>query len=94
MALDKTSYHDLERRFREQVKRDQENAMERLFQGRGVYLPCREPENQVDYVIVGMEPSFAWAGSVEEGEKKIAEGGGISIGQITRRRRCGSSGGR
>ena len=75
MALDKTSYHELERRFREQVIKDRENAIERVYEGWGIYLPCREPASQVDYVIVGMEPSFAWAGGIEEGEKKIAEGG-------------------
>ena len=74
MAIDKTAYHDLERRFSEQVKRDREHAMERVFQGWGVYLPCREPENQVDYILVGMEPSFSWADNVEYAEKKIAMG--------------------
>ena len=74
MVLDKTAYRNLERRFREQVERDQVLAIERVKQGRGVYLPCVEPANQVDYILVGMEPSFSWAESVEDAEKKIAKG--------------------
>jgi hypothetical protein len=74
MATDKTAYHDLERRFRQQVERDQVFAIDRVKQGRGIYLPCVEPANQVDYILVGMEPSFSWADSVEHAEKKIAEG--------------------
>ena len=42
--------------------------------GLGVYLPCVKPENMVDYIFVGMEPSFGWADSVEDGEKKVEEG--------------------
>ena len=74
MPLDKTAYHNLERLFRAQVEKDKAHAIERVVQGWGVYLPCEEPKNQVDYIIVGMEPSFGWAESIEHAEKKIAEG--------------------
>ena len=42
--------------------------------GLGVYLPCVKPKNMVDYIFVGMEPSFGWADSVEDGERKVEEG--------------------
>ena len=74
MPLDKTAYHNLERLFGAQVEKDKAHAIERVVQGWGVYLPCEEPKNQVDYIIVGMEPSFRWAESIEDAEKKIAEG--------------------
>ena len=74
MPLDKTAYHDLERLFRAQVEKDKAHAIERAVQGWGVYLPCVEPDSQVDYIIVGMEPSFRWADSIVYAEKKIAEG--------------------
>ena len=74
MPLDKTAYHNLERLFRAQVEKDKAHAIERVVQGWGVYLPCEEPKNHVDYIIVGMEPSFGWAESIEHAEKKIAEG--------------------
>ena len=72
--LDKTKYHALEHRFSRQVKRDREHAMEVVTQSGGIYLPCREPISQVEYIIVGMEPSFNWADSIEDAEKKIAGG--------------------
>ena len=74
MPLDKTAYHDLERLFRAQVEKDKAHAIERVVQGWGVYLPCVQPDSQVDYIIVGMEPSFRWADSIVYAEKKIAEG--------------------
>ena len=72
--MDKTAYHNLERLFEAQVDRDKAHAIERVVQGWGVYLPCVEPESWVDYVIVGMEPSFGWANSIEAAQKKIQEG--------------------
>ena len=63
MPLDKDAYHKLERRFEAQV------AIKRVVEGWGVYLPCVEPADQVDYIFVGMEPSFSWANDM-----KIAEG--------------------
>ena len=74
MPLDKARYDDLERSFRAQVERDKVHAIERVVQGWGVYLPCEEPEDQVDYIFVGMEPSFNWADSTEDAEKKVAKG--------------------
>ena len=74
MPIDKTAYHSLEWLFRAQVEKDKAHAIERVVQGWGVYLPCVEPESRVDYIIVGMEPSFRWAASIEHAEKKIAEG--------------------
>ena len=44
------------------------------MKGWGVYLPSVEPESWVDYVIVGMEPSFGWANSIEDAQKKIQKG--------------------
>ena len=74
MLLDKTRYHNLESLFRAQVERDKAHAIERVVQGWGVYLPSEEPKFQVDYIFVGMEPSFGWADSIEDAEGKIAEG--------------------
>ena len=74
MPLDKTAYDDLERLFTAQVERDKAHVMERVVQGCGIYLPCKEPESQADYIIVGMEPSFGWANGIEDAGKKIAEG--------------------
>ena len=74
MPFDKTAYKNLERRFRAQVDRDKAHAIERVVEGWGVYLPCVEPTTQVDYILVGMEPSFNWAKDVRDGEKKVANG--------------------
>ena len=74
MAIDKAEYDALEHRFNIQVERDRAHAIERVVQGWGVYLPSVEPESQVDYIFVGMEPSFGWACSIEDAEKKIAKG--------------------
>ena len=79
MLLDKTEYHNLERLFRAQVEKDRVHAIERVVQGWGVYLPSEEPECQVDYIIVGMEPSFGWADGIEDAERKIAKGFRISL---------------
>ena len=70
MPLDQNRYRNLEQRFRHQVERD--NAK---IGDRGIYLPCLQPEEQVDYIFVGMEPSFySWAESIEDAERKIACG--------------------
>ena len=74
MPLDRTAYRNLERLFEAQVDRDKAHAVERVVQGWGVYLPCVEPESWVDFVIVGMEPSFAWANSIEDARDKIQGG--------------------
>lgn len=76
MPLDKTRYEKLECSFRAQVERDKVHAVERAKQVGRVYLPCREPKAQVDYIFVGMEPSFNWVknNSIEHAEKKIEEG--------------------
>ena len=69
MPIDKTAYRNLEQRFRDQVEKDGGG------QGGGVYLPNVEPKSHADYIFVGMEPSFGrWAKSIEDAEKKIAEG--------------------
>ena len=69
MPIDKTAYRNLERSFEAQVEKDGGG------QGGGVYLPNVEPESQVDYIFVGMEPSFgSWAKSIEHAKKKIAKG--------------------
>ena len=74
MPLDKTAYDNLEQLFRAQVDRDKAHAIERVVQGWGVYLPCVVPADQVNYIFVGMEPSFRWADNVQEGEKKVEQG--------------------
>ena len=74
IPIDKAAYYNLEQRFRAQVDRDRVHAIERVVEGWGVYLPCAEPTNQVDYLFVAMEPSFNWAGSIEAAEKKIENG--------------------
>lgn len=74
MPLDKIAYRNLEQQFRAQVERDRAHIIERVVQNWGVYLPCKEPKNQVDYILVGMEPSFGWAKCIRDAEKKIACG--------------------
>ena len=74
MPLDKKAYHNLEGLFRAKVDRDKAHVIERVVQGWGVYLPCVEPANQVDYIFVGMEPSLGWAEGIGDAEKKIAGG--------------------
>ncbi len=70
MSLDEARYHELECSFRAQVDRDRAHA-----EGMGVYLPCLQPEEQVDYIFVGMEPSFfGFADSIEHAEERIARG--------------------
>ncbi len=76
MTFEKSRYRDLERCFRDQVEMDRAHAIERAKQLGRVYLPCKEPEGQVDYMFVGMEPSFNWVkdNSIEKAEAKIARG--------------------
>ena len=74
MPIDKTAYHNLERLFRSQVEKDKVHVIERVVQGWGVYLPCVEPESQVDFVFVGMEPSFGWADSIKDAGKEDRRG--------------------
>lgn len=64
----------MEKRFRTQVEKDKPHLIERVVQGWGVYLPCVEPSGLVDYIFVGMEPSFNWANSIEKAEKKVEKG--------------------
>lgn len=74
-ALDENSYNDLEQMFRDQVMRDRSRVIQWVVKmGLGVYLPCIRPKNKVDYIFVAMEPSFGWADSVEDGEKKVEDG--------------------
>ena len=40
----------------------------------GSTLPCKELEGQVDYIFVGVEPSFSWADSIEHAKEKVACG--------------------
>lgn len=75
MPFDEIKYSSLEQRFTDQVIRDRSRVIQWVVKkGLGVYLPCKKPSNMVDYIFVGMEPSFAWAKSVEDGEKKVKEG--------------------
>ena len=75
IPLDEKSYNDLEQMFRDQVIKDRPRVIQWVVKmGLGVYLPCMKPENRVDYIFVGMEPSFGWADSVEDGEKKVEDG--------------------
>ena len=74
MPLDKTAYDDLERLFTAQVERDKAHVMERVAQGCGIYLPCKEPVSQADYIIVGMEPSFGWADGIEDAGDENSRG--------------------
>ena len=62
------SYKNLERRFRTQVEKDRPDLIDLVKQRSGVYLPCKEPETQVDYIIVCTEPSFGWADSNEDAD--------------------------
>ncbi len=74
MPFDLEAYHNLERQFENQVDRDRAHIIEEVVKGWGVYFPNKEPHEQVDYIIVGMEPSFNWAGGIELAEQKIADG--------------------
>ena len=83
MPLDETEYSSLEQRFRDQVIRDRSRVIQWVEKkGLGVYLPCKKPKDMVDYIFVGMEPSFGWADSVEDGEKKVEEGA-MNFGSLT-----------
>ena len=83
MPLDETEYSSLEQRFRDQVIRDRSRVIQWVVKkGLGVYLPCKKPKDMVDYIFVGMEPSFGWADSVEDGEKKV-EAGATNFGAFT-----------
>ena len=74
MPLDEVAYSNLEQQFREQAKRDRSRGIECY------YLPCVRPENRVDYIFVGMEPSSGGADSVEDGERKVKEEGANNFG--------------
>ena len=74
MPIDKAAYRNLEQLFIDQVEKDRAHAIERVVQKWGVYLPCVEPESQTDYILVAMEPSSGWYESIEDGEKRVAEG--------------------
>ncbi len=70
MSLDNNRYDNLEQRFRHQVEKD--NAK---IGAQGIYLPGLRPKDQVDYVFVGMEPSFySWAKSIADAKAQIAHG--------------------
>lgn len=87
MPIDKAAYSNLEQRFRDQVEKDKAYANKQGVKGGGVYLPFPEPENRVDYIFVGMEPSFGrWAKTPEEAEDKIE--GGFRNGAPPRFTRC------
>lgn len=75
MPLNDPAYIDLEQLFRDQVIKDRARVIQWVVKkGLGVYLPCEKPTDLVDYIFVGMEPTFGWADSVEDGEKKVDEG--------------------
>ncbi len=83
MPLSETAYNNLEQRFRDQVLMDRSRLIQWVVKkGLGVYLPCKKPSNKVDYIFVGMEPSFGWAKSVEDGEKKV-KAGAMNYGACT-----------
>lgn len=75
MPLDENAYSNLEQQFKDQVLRDRLRVIQWVVKiGMGVYLPNVKPKHMVDYIFVGMEPSFGWAKSVEDGEKKVEKG--------------------
>lgn len=75
MPLDETAYSELEQRFRDQVIEDRSHFTQWVEkQGLSVYLPSVKPNDMANYIFVGMEPSRAWANSVEDAERKVAEG--------------------
>ena len=75
MRLDENAFSNLEQEFRDQVIRDRLLVIQWVVKiGMGVYLPSEKPKHIVDYIFVGMEPSFGWANSVEDGEKMVEDG--------------------
>lgn len=75
MPLDENAYSNLEQQFKDQVLRDRLRVIQWVVKiGMGVYLPNVKPKHMVDYIFVAMEPSFGWADSVEDGEKKVEKG--------------------
>ena len=74
MPISQDAYHNLERQFEAQVDKDRIHNIERVVEGWGIYLPNKEPHDQVDYIIVGMEPSFGWAKDIGDAEKQIGDG--------------------
>ena len=59
------AYAELEHRFKMRVKTDNE----------GIFLPNIKPQGQVDFVLIGMEPSLGkWASNLDEARTKIERG--------------------
>ena len=72
MHFDAALYCELESRFKEQVKKDNESA--KSPDGKGVYTPIREPEGPVDFILVAMEPSLkGWAIDLQDAQRQIDE---------------------
>lgn len=83
-GLIETDYDKLEECFRTQVLKDRIHLRKWVEEkGLGVYLPCERPKNKVDYIFVGMEPSFGWADNVEEAEKRVRDGEVKNFGSLT-----------
>lgn len=67
-----TRYRDIEQRMRAQAEADGD-----------VFVPNLTPRGPVDHVLICMEPSLGkWAGSVDEGRARVAEGMRNFLGSI------------
>lgn len=73
MSFDHAAYAELESRFKEQVKQD--NNYAKSPEGQGVYCPVREPTSLADFILVAMEPSIGgWAKGMQDAKTKIDNG--------------------
>ena len=76
-TFDEKAYESLEREFAARVEEDNRKFEEDVREGkyRGIYLPNVRPAGQVDYVLVGMEPSQGkWAKNLDNAREKIDGG--------------------
>ena len=83
-TFDEKAYESLEREFMDRVEGDNKKFEEKVREGkyRGIYLPNVRPSSQVDYVLVGMEPSLGgWAEDPFDACKQIAGGFRNGVGR-------------
>lgn len=83
-TFDEKAYANLEREFAARVEEDNRKFEEDVREGkyRGIYLPNVRPSSQVDYVLVGMEPSLGgWAKGQDDAREKIADGFRNGVGR-------------
>ena len=74
MVIDMAKYRELENRFKEQVEADRAALLESVEKKYGPYIPSVKVTEQVDYVLVAMEPNIKGAENTEAVERLVAKG--------------------